>query len=212
MEHNRATETHAVERYLLGEMPPEERDDFEEHYFGCTVCAQEVRHGARFRANAREVLGAPEQFAAEKRAKWWQFPSFLPVAASFLVLGALIGYEAPQLKQREAVQLVASGAPVFQLRDAARGLEGAKGTRIPHGSGPVSLNFEVISDERTASYDCTIADSSGKTFAVTKVEAPQGQESLSLQIQRDYFPAGHYSISVRTTQGKDKVKFEFEIV
>lgn len=212
MEHNRVSETRAVERYLLGEMPPEERDDFEEHYFGCAVCAQDVRSGARFRANARELLRNPEQFAKAKPARWWQVPSFVPVAASFLLLGALIGYEVPQLKQQNAVQLVASGAPVFVLRDASRGSEGPKGARIPHGSGPVSLNFEVISDEKSGTYDCTIADSSGKTIAVTKVEAPQGQESLSLQIQRDYFPAGHYSISVRTTQGKDMVKFEFEIV
>src|SRR5438128_8781514 len=45
MEHSEATETLASERYLLGEMSDEERNAFEEHFFGCGECARDVRDG-----------------------------------------------------------------------------------------------------------------------------------------------------------------------
>ncbi len=50
MEHKTAIKTLAAERYLLGEMPDEERDEFEAHYFTCTECAEEVRHAAALAA------------------------------------------------------------------------------------------------------------------------------------------------------------------
>src|SRR2546422_610857 len=44
-----AVETLALERYLLGEMPGEERDAFEEHFFSCAECAEEARAGGVMR-------------------------------------------------------------------------------------------------------------------------------------------------------------------
>jgi Putative zinc-finger len=35
MDHHQATQLTAVEKYLLDELPPELRDEFEEHYFDC---------------------------------------------------------------------------------------------------------------------------------------------------------------------------------
>lgn len=46
MTHQQALEKQAVERYLLEEMPEIERFAFEEHLFGCDVCAEDVRLGA----------------------------------------------------------------------------------------------------------------------------------------------------------------------
>ena len=70
MDHKQAVEDHAVERYFLGELSPEERDAFEEHYFTCTECAAEVCAGARFRANARRVLAQPESIPARLAWSW----------------------------------------------------------------------------------------------------------------------------------------------
>ena len=47
--------TQAVERYLLNELKPEEREQFEEHYFGCVDCADAVRTGTQLAVNGREV-------------------------------------------------------------------------------------------------------------------------------------------------------------
>ncbi len=50
----------AVEKYLLDEFSPEEKDAFEEHFFSCDECAREVKLGAAFMAHAKESLkGVP---------------------------------------------------------------------------------------------------------------------------------------------------------
>src|SRR5579864_9494277 len=94
MEHSSAVQTHAVERYLLGEMPQEEREDFEEHYFTCAECAQDVRAAACFQANAREVMRDPERFSApeQDRRVWWRFPTLVPWAAAFAFM-SVVAYQ-----------------------------------------------------------------------------------------------------------------------
>jgi hypothetical protein len=56
MEHHEAVEMMASERYLLDELTPELRDAYEEHMFGCTECANDVRFGAEFVDQAKAVL------------------------------------------------------------------------------------------------------------------------------------------------------------
>ena len=56
MNHQTSLETRAAERYLIGELPPDERDAFEQHYFVCRDCAEDVRLGAIFAANAAAVF------------------------------------------------------------------------------------------------------------------------------------------------------------
>jgi len=224
MEHNRAVEIQAVERYLLGEMPPEEREDFEEHYFTCAECAQDVRAAARFRANARELLRNPEQFSppAQERRRgfsWWSFPSMAPVAVSVLLLGVVVyqtGFEIPNLKRQAGPQAIAEGALAVTLGDTTRGADGAKIRQIPQGSGPVILQFDIISVEKQPSYECTIMDASGKVMAKPTIESPKGDEPASIQLRREYFPPGRYTVEVRgmsSTGGPGRVivKHEFEI-
>lgn len=42
-QHQQAVRTLAAERYMLGEMTDEERERFEEHYFDCRVCVEDVK-------------------------------------------------------------------------------------------------------------------------------------------------------------------------
>jgi hypothetical protein len=46
MTHEQAVAKQAAERYLLDEMPELERFAFEEHYFACAICAEDVKSGA----------------------------------------------------------------------------------------------------------------------------------------------------------------------
>ena len=49
MTHADAIRTLAVERYLLDEMPEIERFAFEEHFFDCAECADDLRAGSTMR-------------------------------------------------------------------------------------------------------------------------------------------------------------------
>jgi hypothetical protein len=56
MNHQEVLNANLVERYLLGEMADAERNAFEEHYFACAICAQDVVTTVKFVDNARRPL------------------------------------------------------------------------------------------------------------------------------------------------------------
>src|SRR5512147_716965 len=96
MDHSEAIELRAVERYLLGELTAEQRDQFEEHFFGCLECAGDVRCGAALIDNARHVLKhepAPMQtvLAPSRSGRGW-FGWLQPAwgfAAAMVLVGVL---------------------------------------------------------------------------------------------------------------------------
>jgi anti-sigma factor RsiW len=56
MGHDEAVRTLATERYLLGEMSPESREQFELHLFDCKECAFDFWAATTFLAHAKEIL------------------------------------------------------------------------------------------------------------------------------------------------------------
>src|SRR6266850_400112 len=79
MDHQKAIDTMAAERYILGELNLDERDAFEEHFFDCPRCSISVRDAARIAAAVR--LGKPHGAAVPRsRMNWWA-----AVAASVIV-------------------------------------------------------------------------------------------------------------------------------
>jgi hypothetical protein len=101
MEHQEAVEMLASERYLLDELTPELRDAYEEHMFGCTECADDVRFGAAFIDGAKAVLpgmavpvaAAPRRQLVKGRRDWfaWLRPAIMVPA--FACLLAIVGYQ-----------------------------------------------------------------------------------------------------------------------
>ncbi len=55
MDHELATATQAAERYVLGELTPEQKEDFEEHFFSCSECAEAVRMGSYVAINTKAI-------------------------------------------------------------------------------------------------------------------------------------------------------------
>jgi anti-sigma factor RsiW len=63
MNHDDAVQLTAVESYILGELPSAVRDEFEEHFFECTECAEELRLTAAFLDDAKTELASGENLA-----------------------------------------------------------------------------------------------------------------------------------------------------
>ena len=59
MDHAEAVRQKATERYLLDELDPDVRDQFEEHLFDCQDCALDVRAAAMFVEQSKVVLAEP---------------------------------------------------------------------------------------------------------------------------------------------------------
>lgn len=100
MDHDEAVRQHATERYLLNELEPEVRDQFEDHLFDCQDCALDVRAAAMFVEQSKVVLADSPvaslvrvQDRAAAKPGWfaWFRPAFaVPVLALLL---AVIGYQ-----------------------------------------------------------------------------------------------------------------------
>src|SRR5258707_14842799 len=98
MDHETAVQLQAAERYVLDEFSPEERADFEEHFFGCRGCADEVRSATILAANTKVVLretaldaAGTRKAAVERTRPWNQMRLFWPLAASAALNLALLG-------------------------------------------------------------------------------------------------------------------------
>jgi TolA-binding protein len=69
--------------YITGKLPEVDRDQFEEHFFGCDECLQQVE-AARI---AREVLMARAAAKPKAAVRWW-IPAL--AAAALLVVGIAV--------------------------------------------------------------------------------------------------------------------------
>jgi hypothetical protein len=65
MDHDVVVREKMTEKYLLAELDPALRDQFEEHFFECLDCARDVRAGSDFVAHSKNILAAGSEDAAE---------------------------------------------------------------------------------------------------------------------------------------------------
>src|SRR5260370_22552698 len=93
MDHELAVKNQAVERYFLNEMAPEDREAFEEHFFVCNLCADDVRATSAFVDNAKSILKERKAWPKPARS-WigWFRPAFATGALAALGL-VVIGYQ-----------------------------------------------------------------------------------------------------------------------
>src|ERR1019366_2468797 len=102
MDHDVVVRQKMTEKYLLDELDPDARHEFEEHFFDCSDCALDVRAGALFVEQSKIVLaenprpvsaGLPERVPIPARPGWLAW--FRPVLAAPLIvlLLAVIGYQ-----------------------------------------------------------------------------------------------------------------------
>jgi hypothetical protein len=220
MEHSFAINQHAAERYLLGELNETERDAYEEHFFCCAPCAEEVKSASEFMQNARRVIQGEMRAEIYGRAArrspwkdWLNFKSILqpiPMAAC-LLFAMLIGYQnsivIPRLSEMASIQLTTSTV----MLHVARGTP----TEV---SVPKAESFALVADippanDVVTSYQVSVLDvSNGKTLLV-KTVAPE-KKSFELQFPAGLLKPGRYDVQLQAMNGSSKGElstFSFEL-
>jgi anti-sigma factor RsiW len=212
MDHQTATTTQAVERYLLGELAGQDRDDFEEHYFSCAECAEAVRNGAILTANGKALAreqalrpSGPGQVTeirprpGRARSSWISIAS----SAAAAVLLSISGYQnlvtIPALKAPRAVERSV-------LRAQARG-----GVPAVHMGGQNSqvLALELNVERPLPAYRVELVEAGKVVFAIPQVPVQDGV--LEVAPPRDLAP-GHYEILVRNSpDGSEAARYPFQI-
>jgi hypothetical protein len=211
MDHLKALATKASERYLLGEMSEPERFAFEEHYFQCGECAEDIRAGAVFTQGIRSVGRdfSPRREKAPVRQGWlsWLSMPVLPASAAAAVLACVVGYQAlviiPGWRESRAL------APVV-LRAAARGEEqtvvAAPGQRYS------VLSLDVNASEPGSSLRYEMAPRGGSVRVRGSATAPPfGSPLLIVVSHSDLTPAGPWTLVLLTPEGKPISEYPFQL-
>jgi len=191
MEHNQAVRSNAVERYLLLEMSPDEQNEFEEHYFSCMACADDVRTAMQFREAARGRLALDREVARESPRRWWMLPQLIPVSAA-AVLACVVGYQGTLL--RELTPVAVRQVEAVVLRDTERGAV----AHIPPGGTVFDIKFEALN--RIDAYECQIAPAGGGSAVATQNIVPNSDGEATLELSRAKFPKGNYTVTLRANQ------------
>jgi hypothetical protein len=206
MDHNLASETYAAERYLLGEMPPEERDEFEEHFFSCRVCGEDVQTTSLFIENAKALFRERDLQASPARKQamlwrdwlkrdwigWLRLPVTVPTFAA-LALAVIVSYqnlsEIPRLRRPVSV----SSPLVF---------DGETRASLPHESEDMPLHFQMLLSGPTDSARVVIQmiGANGRMVRSEFVESPGLNRLLDVYCPGTLNP-GRYTFIVRTDQG-----------
>ena len=188
MEHAEASETMAAERYLLGEMTPEDRDAFEEHFFGCAECAADVRDGANIRATIR-TQKATRLAQPRRAAREW-----LAAAAVVIVIGGLAVFQNVSLRRQiDRARTPHIGESVAFLTAGSRGSEELV---VQAGGRPFTIDFDVPPQPNARRYVVEVVDASGRVRAKDVVTAEAARDTQHLLFPGGSLRPGRYSLEV----------------
>ncbi len=207
MDHTEAVRLQAATKYLLGEMPKEQHAAYEEHYFDCSACADEIKATAIFFESSRQLsrekalqLAEDNKLAAEKAAKggWfaWLRPAFaVPVLAGLLVvIGYQNGVTIPSLKEGVGRAPVAEVAQHFTLPAISR-RGGASEPKTIKVDPRRYFNLAVDMPAGDPSpYVCQIRDSAGNIRHTVRVSLEDSKNSVEIKIPAGSLQPGKYEL------------------
>ena len=221
MTHQESVKTLASERYLLEEMTELERHAFEEHFFDCADCAEDVRAGAYLREGARSGLvtahASSSVVAFPGKPASRQLPTFIPWAAA-ASLALVSGYQALFLSTGSGPRLEPQALTPVTLRPATRGAEPVV---LVDGDTPVALVIDVnigannnANNDRPAgelAYDLRTIDGPGSNSIVSgRAPAPEAGAPLFLLVPGASLPApGRYLLKVTDDTGQAIGEYRF---
>ncbi|MGC1418358.1 MAG: hypothetical protein WA817_23940 [Candidatus Acidiferrum sp.] len=209
MDHNEAVRLHAAEKYLLGELPKEQHAAYEEHYFDCSTCAEELKATAAFMESARQLArqGGPQTAGVKGLAQtmpttggWfgWLRPAFaIPVlAALILLISYQNGVTIPDLKQGASHPVMAEIVKSFSLMPIGARGEGASSLTIAVGPREdFGLDVDMPGNS-PAGYTCQVKDELGKVRFTLPVSAEEAKRSIHINIPGGSLQPGKYSLVI----------------
>jgi hypothetical protein len=212
MDHDEALRQKATERYLLDELDPDSKDQFEEHLFDCQDCALDVRAAAMFVEQSKVVLGEPTVMLPVQapartpvKAGWfaWFRPAFAVPVLAFLL--AVVGYQNfvtyPHLMQAANEPQVGPWASVnVSTRGAA-----ATVIKTHPGEG-FSLLLNLPPEDGFASYASDLYNPAQKLEWSSTISSAAAQEGRQIHIPGRNRQPGTYTLVVRgiTASGESK--------
>jgi Putative zinc-finger len=223
MDHTAVVREKTTERYLLNELDPEVRDEFEAHYFDCPECAQDVSAASVFVEHSKLVLAESSESSEPVSVRAavrpvhrglfaWLRPAF--AASALALLLAVVGYQnlvtyprlQSELKQPQILPAVLVNVGTY----------GAGETAVPEGKG-LLLSLRISPDAAYARYTAELYNPAGKAEGSFTITPATGQDQWSVTVPSVQRQAGTYTLALHgvTSSGETKdlgnTSFELQI-
>jgi hypothetical protein len=209
MDHLDAKRLQAAEKYVLGELPPELRDEYEEHYFDCADCAEDIKAASAFVGASKEIFreeAAPvvRVPAAEPApggfSGWfpWLRPAIaVPVIVSLVAIIAFQSVTGRSAKDRSALSEAQAFQSSFRVQGSTRGA--GEITKISVGPKEAfGLDFDFTPASMSSSYEGRILDESAKSLLTISIPGDLANKEVHLAIPGGLLKPGQYALAVVT--------------
>lgn len=208
MNHDEAVRLSLVEKYLLDELNPELRDKFEEHYFDCRECAEDLRAASAFVAGAKNELRAmalPKPAASPGKKSWFAWlwsPAFAvpALAASLLVIAYQNLAVFPRFRNALAELRAPEVLPTVSLVGGnSRG--GSAPSIAVAGARAFLVLIDIPTQERFSSYSCLLYSPTGSLAWHVQVSAEEAKDTVSIRVPAAQAASGSYTLVVQGNSG-----------
>jgi len=205
MDHAEAVRSNTAERYLLGELTPAARVEYEEHFFGCVECAQDLQACAAFVDAARDSLAYAREHTSpiqvNNKPSLWALifrPAVAIPAMAFLLF--VVAYQnlrtIPQMRSELARSSSVQVPMMFSLIGAnSRGGPAPEFTVAPNRE--FGFFVDIPASTQFPSYSLAIQSDSGATGLSTEVPAQEAKDTVHFIVPPSRLPSGKYSLVVR---------------
>jgi hypothetical protein len=213
MDHEVVVREKMTEKYLLDELDPGIRGEFEEHFFDCQRCALDVRAASDFIAQSKVVLSEGSKAEADLLANdprqrlegWraWLRPAF--VVPVFALLLAVIGYQ--NLVTYPRLERAITSPQVLPWAALNVGTWGSETPVIITSSGQGFLLFvRIPPDPNYARYKADLHGPSGTAEWSVEIPAAANQDVWPIAVPPGPREPGQYSLVVHGVTASDEVK------
>jgi hypothetical protein len=205
MEHLDAKRLHVAEKYVLGELTPELRDEYEEHYFDCADCIEDVKAATAFVTASKEIFreetprNFPERDEVTGFSRWfaWLRPAIAVPAMAALV--AVIVYQnvvgTPGSKDRMAGGEAQAYESTFRVQGSTRG-EGAPSKVVVGQKESFALDFDFTPSQTFSSYEAQLLDESGKSVLLAHLPGELANKEIHIAIPGGLVHPGLYNLVI----------------
>jgi hypothetical protein len=203
MDHNETIRLQAAVKYVLGELSPVQREEYEEHYFDCAECAVDIKALATFADTTREVLRQERerQFAKElvpARGGWLRWLQPVVAVPAFAALLLIIAYQntvtLPRARQEAssgAAQIAFSSYPLRGVNTA-----GEEGRALSIRPGEAFLiDFDFVPTRSFDNYIGQLEDTQGHVLLRSKITGGNANREAHLPIPAGMLHPGKYILA-----------------
>jgi hypothetical protein len=212
MDHNEAIRTKAVEQYLLGEMPAQLRDQFEEHFMSCQECARDLKAGVAFVESAKEsfrqeIAASAAPIRKPEHRESWIAALFRPAIAApaLAVLVAVIAYQSlvtiPHMQSALSKAEEPSSIASFSLLSGSSRGEASVPVTVNRNE-PFTLYVDVPPQPAFPLYTLDVQSASGAFEFSLPISAEQAKNTVEVFVPAEKLTPGDYAVVIRGAQSQ----------